>query len=193
MKKILFLVLIACIIIPATSSAQLQKGNILVGGDLANLNLTLGGGGYFQGTLDPKLAFFIKDDIAIGGMLNFNIATGSGAGTSTTYGVGALGRYYFSDPKLEVLKHGRFFAEGNVGIQGVSLSGGSNTTGLGVGIGPGYAYFITPNVGLETLLKYNGIVGFGSQPYNSNLDLSVGFQIYLPGKKAKSILKNINN
>lgn len=183
--------LIACIIIPSTTSAQLQKGNILVGGDLANLNLTLGGGGYFQGTLDPKLAFFIRNNLAIGGMLNFNIATGGGGGTSSIYGIGALGRYYFSDPKLDVLKQGRFFAEGNVGIQGVSLSGGSNTTGLGIGIGPGYAYFITSNVGLETLLKYNGIVGFGSQPYNSNLDLSVGFQIYLAGKKVKSILKNV--
>jgi hypothetical protein len=190
MKKILIAMLIACVIIPATSNAQLQKGNILVGGDIANLNFTLGGGGFFQGTLDPKLAWFIRDNLALGGMLNFGIATGSGAGTSTSYGVGALGRYYFSNPDLQLLKHGRFFAEGNVGVQGVSLSGGSNTTGLGVGVGPGYAYFITPNVGLETLLKYNGIVGFGSQAYNSNLNLNVGFQIYLPGNKVKNIVND---
>jgi len=75
MKKILISMLVACAIIPATSNAQLQKGNILVGGDIANLNLTLGGGGFFQGTLDPKLAWFIKDNLALGGMLNFGIAT----------------------------------------------------------------------------------------------------------------------
>jgi hypothetical protein len=105
--------------------------------------------------------------------------------------VGALGRYYINDPKVEVLKHGRLFFEGNVGIQGVSLAGGSNTTGLGLGIGPGYAYFITNNIALETLLKYNGIVGFGSQAYNSSLNLGVGFQIYLPGKRIKSIMNDV--
>ena len=77
------------------------------------------------------------------------------------------------------------FFEGNVGVQGKSVSNGSNTTGLGVGVGPGFAYFITPNVGLEGLLKYNGIVGFGSEAYTSNLGLNIGFQIYLPTAKLR--------
>jgi hypothetical protein len=105
--------------------------------------------------------------------------------------VGALGRYYISDPKVNILRQGRLFFEGTVGIQGVSLSGGSNTTGLGLGIGPGYAYFITSNIGLETLLKYNGIVGFGSQAYRSNLNLGIGFQIYLSGRRTRQILNDV--
>lgn len=191
MKKVLSLLMVFSFFLLTKTQAQLQQGNILVGGDIANLNLTLGGGGYFTASLSPKVGFFIRDNVVIGGQVDFGIATGSGAGTSTTYGVGAFGRYYFSDPKTVVLKHGRFFFEGNVGIQGVSLSGGSNTTGLGIGVGPGYAYFITPNIGLETLLKYNGIVGFGSQAYNSNLNLGVGFQIYLPGKKVRAIVNDV--
>jgi hypothetical protein len=89
------------------------------------------------------------------------------------------------------LNHGRLFFEGNAGIQGISQSDGSNTTGLGLGIGPGYAYFITPNIGLETLLKYNGVVGFGSEPYSSNLNLGIGFQIYLPGRSVQTIVNEV--
>lgn len=43
--------------IPHLAKAQLQKGNIMIGGDLASLNFTLGGGGYFQASVNPKLAF----------------------------------------------------------------------------------------------------------------------------------------
>ena len=161
---------------------------MLVGGDIANLNFTLGGGGALDVTIDPKIAFFVQDNVALGGYLDFGLSTSKGSGTDTRYGVGALGRYYVNDPTVNALKHGRLFFEGNVGIQGVSLSGGSNTTGLGLGVGPGYAYFVTENIGLEALLKYNGIVGFGSQPYNSALNLGVGFQIYLPGRRVSNIV-----
>ena len=191
MKKIIGILTISLAFLSSTSNAQIQKGNILVGGDIANLNLTLGGGGAFQVTIDPKVAFFIRDNVALGAYVDFGLATAKGAGTTTSYGVGALGRYYISDPAVNVLKHGRLFFEGNAGIQGISLSGGSNTTGLGIGIGPGYAYFITSNIGLETLLKYNGIVGFGSQAYNSNLNLGIGFQIYLPGGRARTIVNDV--
>ncbi len=191
MKRIILILLVSLSIFVAKVNAQIQKGNILVGGDIANLDLTLGGGGAFQVDLSPKVAFFIRDNIALGGYVNFSLATAKGSGTTTGYGVGALGRYYLDDARVNILKHGRFFFEGNAGVQGVSLSGGSNTTGLGVGIGPGYAYFITPNIGLETLLKYNGIVGFGSQAYRSNLNLGVGFQIYLPTKQVKAIVNDV--
>lgn len=101
-----------------------------------------------------------------------------------------MGRYYINDPKTNVLKHGRLFFEGNVGIEGTNTLN-VKTNGLGLGIGPGYAYFVTPNIGLETLLKYNGIVGFGNQAYSSTVDLNFGFQIYLSRKKAKAIANEV--
>ena len=190
MKKILSLCFVCgFFMVSMPAFCQLQKGNMLVGGDLADFNLTLGGGGAFSVSLTPKAAFFLNDNVALGAYLDFSLATAKGAGTTTGYGVGALGRYYVNDPKVNVLKHGRLFFEGNAGIEGVSLSGGSNTTGLGLGVGPGYAYFITPNIGLESLLKYNGIVGFGSQAYRSTLELNLGFQIYLSRKGVKTIMK----
>jgi len=40
------------------------------------------------------------------------------------------------------------------------------------------------------LLKYNLIVGFGSSATNSNLNLSLGFQIYLGSGRAKEVIQN---
>ena len=80
--------------------------------------------------------------------------------------------------------------EGNAGIEGFNPAEGDNTNGLGLGFGPGFAYFITPNVGLETLLKYNLIVGFGSSATSSILNLNVGFQIYLGSGRAREVIQN---
>lgn len=191
MKKVIGIFVIGLSLFAFKSQAQIEKGNYLIGGDLANFNIGLSSGGAFSASINPKVAWFIKDNTALGGYVNFSLATAKGAGTTTGYGVGALGRYYLNDTKTNLAKHGRLFFEGNVGIQGQSISDGSNTTGLGLGVGPGYAYFITPNIGLETLLKYNGIVGFGKQAYASNLGLNVGFQIYLSREKAQSIINEV--
>jgi len=192
MKKIIGLLFITTVLITNKSHAQLQKGNYFVGADLANLNFDLGSGGYFSAALNPKAAWFIKDNTALGAYVNFGLTTTKGGGTSTTYGIGALGRHYINDPKTNLLKQGRLFFEGNVGIEGQSIANGNSTTGLGLGVGPGYAYFLTPEIGLETLLKYNGIVGFGSTPYSNNLTLNIGFQIYMSRGKTEQILKEVN-
>lgn len=190
MKKIIPMLFIALAFFTTNSFAQIQKGNVLVGADLANLNLNFGGGGQFSVNLHPKAAFFIQDNVAIGGYVDLGLETAKGSGTTTNYGIGALGRYYLNGSNTDLLKHGRIFFEGNVGISGLNYgpNGDKTTTnGLGLGIGPGYAYFITPNIGLETLVKYNGTVGFGSQAYSSGLGLNLGFQIYLPSKKVVAL------
>lgn len=192
MKKIIGILIVYMAFFSTKSNAQIQKNNMFIGGDIAGFNLDLGGSGTFQATIDPKLAFFIKDKIALGAYFNFGLFTANGAGTTIQYGAGALVRYYIGSSSNNLLRQGRLFFEGTAGIQGVSHAGGANTNGLGIGIGPGYTYFVTSSIGLETLLKYNGIVGFGSQPYSSNLNLGIGFQIYLPGRSAKRIINNAN-
>ena len=190
MKKILF-ILIAGVVLAASANAQVQKGNVLVGGDLANFDFSLNSGSSFNIQLDPKAAWFVKNDLAIGGYVTLGFEGAKSSPTYTNYGIGALGRYYISDPTVDVLRHTKFFLEANVGIEGVDVSqGGGNTNGLGIGFGPGIAYFITPNIGLEGLLKYTGVAGFGSDPYTSDLNLNVGFQIYLGGKAAMRMAKH---
>lgn len=184
--------MVLCLIATEKTNAQLQKGNVIVGGDIADFNLGLNKNSDFKMTINPTAAWFIQNNVALGGYVDLGVDAVKGA-TSTTYGVGALGRYYFGPGQVNtesVLKHTRVFAEANVGIEGSNVSHGATTNGLGLGIGPGIAYFITPNIGLETLLKYKGIVGFGNDPLNSRLDLSVGFQIYLPGRATQNKVMN---
>jgi len=165
-----------------TAKAQIQQGNVLVGADFANFNIGLSKPNVIDLNLTPSAAWFIKDNVALGGYVNFGLETAKGSSTTTTYGVGALGRYY-TGKDVEVLKHGRFFGEATFGVGGTSVSdGGGSTNGINFSFGPGFAYFVTPSIGLETMVKYNGLGGFGDIGYQSNLNLSFGLQVYLPGK-----------
>ncbi len=189
MKKILTLLVVATSV-ATVSNAQLQKGNVLVGSDLADFSIGLKKPSVTSLTLSPKAAWFINNNVAVGAYVNLGLVSFSGS-TSTIYGFGPLARYYVNDPKVNLLQHGRFFFEGNLGIGGTN-GGGSSTNGLDYGFGPGYAYFITQNIGLETLLKYKGNAGFGNTPSTSTLDLNIGFQIYLPGRAtANKVMRDI--
>jgi hypothetical protein len=182
MKQKLLYALIAISTFSLSASAQIQKGNVLVGGDLASLSLGLDNSKIFSVNLTPKAAWFIQDNVALGGYVNLGIQTAHNSSTTVNYGAGALGRYY-AGSDMTVLRHGRFFGEVNLGVGGINVSdGGGHTNGLDYGFGPGFAYFITPNIGLETLLKYNGVSGFGDAGSQSTLNLNFGFQVYLPGR-----------
>lgn len=191
MKRIItFFILL--LVAQENMNAQIQSGNVMVGADIARFNLSLDEGGNFNMLINPKAAWFIRDNLALGGYLTVGLSTAKDAGTGVSYGVGALGRYYFNDKNLnDLVGHSRFFVEGNVGIEGDNPAVGDNTNGLGLGFGPGWAYFITPNIGLEALLKYQGIIGFGSKPTSSDLILGVGFQIYLPTARLRAIRKDM--
>ncbi|WP_316803842.1 hypothetical protein [Pedobacter nototheniae] len=193
MKKLLITLLTASVV-TLSAKAQISKGDVMIGANLSNINFALDKPNAFSLTLNPKAAWFIQDGLALGGDVSFGVETpGKGLGTTINYGVGALGRYYGSKGANELANHSRFFGEATVGISGRNLSGGGSTNGLGFSFGPGFTYFVTRNVGLETLLKYQGVVGFGSSAYAHNLNLGVGFQIYLPGKStAKKVQKDFN-
>lgn len=193
MKK-LFLAGLFALGLGSVANAQIQKGNWMVGGDLISSNFGLNTGGGYNFAVQPKAAYFVKDNLAIGGLIDLGFAGAKGSSTTFTYNVGPMARYYFNNGEVDnLLKHGRFFAEANVGIGGVTMSqGGDSANGLNLGVGPGYAYFITPNIGLEGLVKYNGNYGFGNRGNVSAITFNVGFQIYLPTSKAKQIIKDVN-
>lgn len=179
------------------TQAQLQKGNLLIGADLMGMSADFQKGNTtFNLSINPKVAWFIQDNIAIGGMVDLGLSTRKGY-TAISYGVSALGRYYISDKQVQLLKQSRFFLEGNVGISGqnTKVDGSDNvsTNGLGIGFGPGIAYFITPNISLEGLLKYNLTVGFGNSTTNNQLAFGLGFQIYLPTKKARAVYNDVKS
>lgn len=190
MKSKLFTLLVVLLGIFNHAMAQLERGNVLIGADLANFDIGLNEGSPFVMSITPKAAWFIKDNVALGGYVEFGLATAKDQGETINYGVGALGRYYISKNDINV-GPAVFFGEANVGIEGVNTSGGSSTNGLGIGFGPGVAYFINSNIALETLFKYKGVIGFGSETTSSRLVLNLGFQIYLTSSKIKSEIKKM--
>lgn len=194
MKRIRLLTLaLAALFSGTTAVAQTQKGNLMVGSDLTDLGFNFQKEStIFHFNLDPKLAYFIKDDLALGGYLNFGLETTGGNGTNVNYGIGALARYYIHDEnvrKLEFSKRVRFFGEANAGFGGSNPANGASTNGVQLGIGPGLSYFITPNVALEALLKYDVIIGGGNSTTSHQLNLGLGFQIFLPTARAREIMR----
>lgn len=195
MKKLIFTGILAIAGLATTANAQIQKGNWMVGSSLLSSNFGLNTGGGYSIALQPKGAYFVEDNVAVGGYVNLGISkVTNGSPTRFDYGVGALGRYFLSPGEKGVdnlLNHGRWFFEGNVGIGGSSVENGNSTTGLDFGVGPGYSYFITPNIGLEGLVKYQGQAGFGNEGLNSNITFNVGFSIYLPTSKARDVANDV--
>lgn len=190
MKKFTSIFLFACFALSFSAHAQIQQGNVLVGSTFTNFNIGLNAPNVLNLNITPEAAWFIKDNVALGGYVNLGIQSAKGSSTVTTYGIGALGRYY-TGADVAVLRHGRFFGEATVGIGGTNVSNnGGNTNGFDFSVGPGFAYFVTPSIGLETLLKYNGLTGFGSQSFQSKLSLSFGLQVYLPGKRTITKVRN---
>ncbi|NIG56981.1 porin family protein [Chitinophaga sp. Cy-1792] len=194
MKKIRLLTLVLLTMMYGSVKAQIQKGNIMVGADVTNLGFIFQKSSTtFDFNLTPKVGWFIKDGLALGGYVNFGLHSVKDNGSDVTYGVGAFARYYVEDKnvrKLEFSKRVRFFMEANAGLAGANPANGTSTNGLNVGIGPGISYFITPNIGLEGLLKYDLTVGGGNSTTANHLSLNVGFQIFLPSAKAKQIYKS---
>ncbi|WP_295118906.1 outer membrane beta-barrel protein [uncultured Chitinophaga sp.] len=200
MKKLHILTL-ALLSFSAVSMAQTQKGNIMVGVNLLNVTGTFqDGSNSFDLGISPKVGWFIKDGLAIGADVSLGYSHAKVDDTKTNsvnYGVGAFGRYFIDDKTVEFSKRSKFFLEANVGFVGTNSktkvedveTNSVSTNGLGVGFGPGLAYFITPNVGLEALVKYNLGVGFGSSTTSHQVAFNLGFQIYLPSSKARQIYK----
>lgn len=193
MKKFMMVVAVSMAFITA-ANAQTQKDWYLIGGNISNIRLGLDeSGNKFSFDLSPKVAWFWKDNFALGAYASVGFtSTKSGSTTvnSITYQIGPLARYYFRGNALNAVAKTRFFLEGNLGLGGDNLTG-TATNGLGVGFGPGIAYFINQNIALEGLAKYNYIAGFGNRANSSNINIGVGLQIFLPRAKVKELRQDV--
>lgn len=191
MKKLIFTIIIG-VSLSFGANAQIQKGNVMMGANLSDIRFGLDEPNEFTFNVSPKAAWFVQDGLAFGAEVDLGLATQKGSGTDISYGVSALSRYYGVTGANEIVRSSRFFGEATAGIQGYNPSGGDSTNGFGFSFGPGFTYFVTPSIGLEALLKYNGVIGFGSSAYAHNLGIGVGFQIYLPGRStARKVERDI--
>lgn len=209
MKKILLLSSLFIIGFTGITHAQIEQGNLMLGSDIGSglvsntssglfgLNFGLNEGAGYNVGISPKVGYFIKDNFMLGAVVNLGFAKSAesrGISTqTTTYGVQALTRYYLSPGEEGVdnlLKRGRFFTEATAGVAGVNVKNGLTTNGFAFGVGPGYSYFVSNTVALETTLKYNGLVGGGNTTYQHALGLNFGVQVFLPSSTAKARINN---
>ncbi len=71
MKKVLIAGLLA--FTGFAAQAQIQKGNVLIGANVSDLVLGLDSSNPFRFNITPKAAWFIQDNVALGGYANFGI------------------------------------------------------------------------------------------------------------------------
>ena len=189
MKKIFLLFVCVCSMLFAFS--QTKKGDKMVGVGFGSISYTNSDskttysntptvynsdGSSFSISVNPNVAWFVKDNLAIGGGISVSFysskSNSSNTGSTTTTEskstqpsiyIGPLARYYFGgSPK------GMPFAQLNVqyGIYGgkseskTSTGASSETTtkpkgDWNAGLSFGYEHFVTPNVGLYASIGFN--------------------------------------
>lgn len=191
MKKQLTLALASLMVFfgAQSASAQLQKGNVLIGAssNLAGLGFGFGNASNISIGISPKIGYFIQNNIAIGGLLDAQWSKTKGFDGIFSYRINAFGRYYI--PKGEIynpLNDGRFFLEGQAGLGGQT----GTEVGFNLAVGVGYAYFITPNIALETTAMLHSLFGTGS---STGLAFNLGFSMHLPTSKLKEELRKVED
>lgn len=189
MKK--FILFAAAIISIVAVQAQTKKGDKMVGVGIGSISYTSSDsktsysntptiyesdGNSFSISVNPNVAWFVNDNLAIGGGISVSFysskSTSSNTGSTTTseskstqpsFYIGPLARYYFGgSPK------GMPFVQANFqfGIYGgkseskTSTGSSSETTtkpkgDWNAGASFGYEHFITPNVGLYGSIGFN--------------------------------------
>lgn len=165
------------------STAQITKGNWMVGGSGSFINyestyqdnnteITQTGNGF---NLSPNLGYFIIDNVALGAVVSFNFSNPSGDNNNSHgYGISPFVRYYFRKPDKMInpfLQTSYSFNEGK------SESGGSNKS-TGYTIKGGSALFFNSSVALELSLNYDS-QKFNSNSKSNNFTIGIGFQIHL--------------
>lgn len=157
-----------------------QQGNWLIGASIGNIGHNFKSE-TFTFDVNPRAGYFISDNAVIGAeaLLGLSIYDG---GESFSYGLTPFVRYYF--PEGAAPTH-RWFGEAVLGFGGSSEedSEGDAVFSRIYGISAGYAHFVASNVALEGMLnlrRSNANVELGGS--NTGLSVSVGLQIYLPGR-----------
>lgn len=170
---------------PQTSAnvgdAPIRAGNWLVGGSIGSTGFNFATE-TFQLNVDPKVGYFMRNNIAIGGQGTVGLSFYDGSST-VSYGIAPFIRYYFPETARPT---GRWFGEAAAGISGSHKKNSQEDEPLALmlGLRAGYAHFVARNVAIEGTLGYTFTkADISSSSGDSGLGLAFGFQIYLPGRR----------
>lgn len=164
MKKIILTVatIFAFGVVSAQEGTGFSKGNVFVSGAVGfssdnDKNADVKTNGF---VIEPRVGYFLTENIAIGGKLGYGSEKEDTAGTTTSdvseLTLGAFGRYYFTPAS-------QFSLFAGLGVDYTSatnnLGAKVKQNGLDVNLGAGLNYFVSSNFSLEAGV---GVLGFGS-------------------------------
>jgi hypothetical protein len=179
MKKILTLLII---ITALGAQAQTDKGNIMVGGQLA-LSTNKDGSDF---RFNPQFGYFVAKNFAVGGEMNFDFSK-SGTIRVNEFGVGPFARYYFGKSQTKP-----FLVTSADYISTTTKFNNqkSSSTGWSLLAGAGFAAFLNRTVAVEGIVGYR-YANYSNTEGTGGLNLSLGFQLYfgkeLPGDIKKTV------
>jgi hypothetical protein len=187
MKKLILGSLLSVALFANNAFGQTEKGNLLIGGSIANIRIGVVDAGGSSISLTPNAGYFVADGIAIGASLPIGFSSSSYDGfggkyttSSTNFGLGAFGRYYFSTGNPL-----SFFGGLSLGVNaysykskftptsGSSFTDSDSDTDFYSVLSVGAVYFLNETIGVEGILSTSDITENGFA-----LNFGVGFQIY---------------
>ena len=182
MKKVSTLAIIAFVCAIPVVNAQLQKGTVMWGGNLIGGYVQTDKAGELNVLLSPKIAWFVRNGLAVGGYANLGLARSYQVAIEWIYQAGALGRYYIGNNEGNLSGTGRLFIEATAGYGGSTIAEVSSS-GINLGIGPGFAYFIRENASIEGIIKYDALLRSGNEDAINEIRFGLGFQLYLSSRR----------
>jgi hypothetical protein len=171
-----------------TATAQITKGNWLVGGS-GSFSTSTATSENTDGTentqksigsqINPNLGYFLSDKLAVGLDLSLSFSNPAGSDNSNwAIGLGPFLRYYFLPEDNQINLFSQASVRFNNGLSEINRDSKSTTLGLSAG---GVVFF-NNSVGLELSLNYEDRTFKRANNPDSKLNslfLGLGFQIHL--------------
>ncbi len=179
MRKLLFLLLLSVSILV---HAQTEKGTVMVGGSLGLKT----GDGASEFNLNPNIGFFVGNNFALGGFVNFATAK-TGEISSTNFGIGPFARYYIGNTNTKP------FIVTEFDYLTTTIKSGDqkfNANGYGFLFGLGFAAFVNSTVAIEGITGYN-YNKFQDSDGSSGFAMRFGFQIYFNRRSMNDLKTNV--
>jgi hypothetical protein len=176
MKKILLLS--AFVISVQLLNAQTDKGDWMIGGNLA-FNTAKNSANV---AFDPQVGYFFLKNLVLGAQLTVDY-TEQGSIHITDLGAGPYVRYYFGETKARPFFTGDMsFINSRIKTETTSI----NSQAFQYFLGGGASFFINENVAVDGILGYRHSK-YKNEDGTGGLSFKVGFQVFLSHRQVSRI------
>ena len=185
MKKVLFATIMMVSASAALAQGNINKGDVLVGG---NASFSAQKEGDYKSTtigLAPNAGYFFINNLAGGLRIDLTSTNSDFSLTeskSSEFSIAPFVRYYFlpSTQKLNLFADASF-GFGQYKSESGTVKSESNFNQVGIMAGP--AVFLTPATALEFALGFTSSKYEGAEDRESVFGFKIGFQVHLSRKK----------